>query len=139
MFDCILILNKYKTESTYGQKIIDCLIKIYHQIIYLNYENNTNIFYKTNWDSSFCKFISSIFCKNPNGRHLTMKLIINSYIYYDYKNEDLKYINEHTKTALQMAQSENQHGKYVKILHRKANPLTVSFANASTSRSNTFS
>lgn len=33
------IFSRYKTDSTYDQKIINCPEEIYQKIIYLNYEN----------------------------------------------------------------------------------------------------
>ena len=69
---------------------------------------------------------------------MTINLSRINYTNYHYKNKDLKSINEHEETVLQIAYSEGQHGEYVKIVDSKPSPLTVSSASSISSSSNPF-
>ena len=53
---------------------------------------------------------------------MTINLIKNSYTNYDYINKDFKSINELKVTPLQMAHSDKQLGKYMKIVDLKPIP-----------------
>lgn len=59
--DCNFIFNRYKTDTTYGQKIIDCPDEIYQQILNLNYRTNTRLFPNITCDTRFGKYITGIF------------------------------------------------------------------------------
>ena len=87
--DKIYIFNNYTTCATYGQQIFDCITEIYDQIKNINYKDNDQLFDALR-DHHFSEYISGIFCIYENTKHMTIRLIIISYIKF-IKKQSLPY------------------------------------------------
>ena len=74
--DCKFIINKWTSDSTYLQKIVNCLVQFYYQIIGLYYETHTRLFLKIKCDTWFSKCITCLNVINANRKHMTIKLVV---------------------------------------------------------------